>query len=246
MATFKNLSEPLRFSALSALGRSPNAYLLMARRFGSRPETVIAPDTELCIEAPPGSGNSFFVQAFTLANPGLRIAHHHHMSAQVVAAVRLGVPTLVILRDPIDCVLARVPATDELKMIGPNLRMWLSFWTRVEPVLERIARVRFQDMVTNPEAAIDLINRTYSTTFKSTLPSSDAVFEIMHEHRRSSTMPGETLHPHPNVPDPAKAARKREVRPHVLAHRLATPAQELYHRLLGNFPSLPFSGEAPL
>ena len=232
MNPLRNLSEPLRFGALTALGRSPNAYNVIARRFGSRPETVVRPDTKLCIEAPPGSGNSFIVQAFSLANPGLAIAHHHHMSAQVAAAVKYGVPTLVILRDPIDCVLARVPDLTEQRMIGPNLRMWLSFWTRVGGLLDRVALVRFEDMVARPETTIRLINDTFSTSFNWTLPPAEAVFEVMHEHRRASTSPGDMANPHPNVPDPAKAARKREVRPHVLAHRLSGPAQEMYRLLL--------------
>jgi hypothetical protein len=235
MNTLRNLSEPFRFGVLTALGRSPSAYNIFARQFGSRPETLVRPDTRLCIEAPPGSGNSFFVQAFSLANPGLAIAHHHHMSAQVAAAVKWNVPTLVILRDPIDCVLARVPDLTELRMIGPNLRMWLSFWAKVGGLLDRIALVRFEDMVARPEATIDLINDTFSTAFNSALPPAEAVFEVMHEHRRASTSPDGMANLHPNVPDPAKAARKREVRPHAVAHRLAAPAQEMYRLLLARY-----------
>ena len=212
------------------MGRTPFAYGTTARLFSSHAESLATSLTDVCIEAPPGSGNSFIVQAFSLANPDVRIAHHHHVPAQVLSAAKQGIPTLVILRNPIDCVLARVPDLQNLSMIGPNLRMWIGFWVGVSGVLDRIAVTTFEDLVADPRGPIELINRRFETKFKSVLPSTDHVFEIMRSHRAASPSLDRSI-PHPNVPDARKAARKDAIRPYVYAHRAAPKAQRLYQRL---------------
>src|SRR5262245_65181203 len=74
------------------LGQHPALYLPLARGFrraydGSR--KTVGPETELVIEGFPRCGNSFAVAAFSLAQPRpVRIAHHLHAPAQVIAGTR--------------------------------------------------------------------------------------------------------------------------------------------------------------
>lgn len=228
------LPESLRINAMTLGGRIPAVHRFLALHLGGRSDGLVMKGTDICIEAPPGSGNSFMVQAFSMANPTCNIAHHHHVPAQVRRAVRQRIPTLVILRDPIACTLARVPSLSHLSMIGPNLRMWLAFWTSVRPLISRIAVITFDQLTAEPPSAITLINDFYDTEFNSRIPPSAEVFATMHEYRDNQELPQDKDPLHPNVPDPAKGSRKRAIEPHVFSHRLASQARGLYLELVNN------------
>jgi hypothetical protein len=231
--------QSVRFSLQTAFGGHPAIYRFAVGRFGVRAATLVDRKTDVCIEAPPGSGNSFVVQSFWLANPDTVIAHHHHVAAQVMAARSFGVPVLTILRNPIDCVLARVVDPSKQSDITLLLRRWMGFWTGVEPLLDQIACSTFESMVKDPSSCIDLINSTFGSGFSRTLPTQDEVFEIMHQERRRTnpvSQNGEQYHP--NVPDPAKAELKRRIRPLVERHRLTEPALEQYRLLTATLSTM--------
>ena len=56
--------------------------------------------SELCIEGYPSSGNTFAELTVGEVWPGLRIATHRHCIAAVKRALGLGVPTVVLIREP--------------------------------------------------------------------------------------------------------------------------------------------------
>jgi O-antigen/teichoic acid export membrane protein len=83
----------------AGLERYPAIYLPLARRRNpARP--LLDRTTDLVIEGFPRSGNTFLVSWVSHANPQLRIASHLHSVAHVRAALGLGVPVVVVLRDP--------------------------------------------------------------------------------------------------------------------------------------------------
>lgn len=61
-------------------------------------------DTQLCIEGFLRSGNSFAVALVNQHYPGLAIAHHTHCIAALRLARRHSVPTIVLIRDPLDAI----------------------------------------------------------------------------------------------------------------------------------------------
>ena len=58
--------------------------------------------TDLLVESYPRCASSFAIAAFRLAQEpkSVRVAHHTHASGHVIAAIRLGVPALVLIREP--------------------------------------------------------------------------------------------------------------------------------------------------
>ena len=95
--------------------RFPRVYLsaLRLKRTGhwSR-KWIVDTRSDLVIEGYPRSANSFLLSAVHLIHGRrLRVATHLHVSSQVEAAVRLGVPTIVMLREPLD-------AARSLKALG--------------------------------------------------------------------------------------------------------------------------------
>jgi len=80
---------------------SVRPYLYIPLRLLRKPHTVVKRDTELVIEGFPRSGNTWTEAVIRhCAHEDIRLAHHSHAAAHVKHAVRLGVPTVVLFREP--------------------------------------------------------------------------------------------------------------------------------------------------
>jgi hypothetical protein len=92
--------ERLRYRVMMWLARRPAFAMPLARLRGEG--ELVAADTDFLIESFPRSASSFALAAFNLAQEParLKVAHHTHAPGHVIAAIRLGVPALVLVRDP--------------------------------------------------------------------------------------------------------------------------------------------------
>ncbi|HEX7247504.1 MAG TPA: hypothetical protein VF351_05320, partial [Actinomycetota bacterium] len=83
------------------MARYPAVYLPLLRR--RQPQSTIGPDTQVVIDGFTRSASTFAVIAFQLAQDDhVRLAHHLHAPAQLLAATRAGLPTLMPIRPPRD------------------------------------------------------------------------------------------------------------------------------------------------
>jgi hypothetical protein len=88
----------------------PSLYLPFARRKypGPSPE-VLSAQTELVIDGYTRSASTFAVYALQLAQERpVRLAHHLHAPAQLIAAARRGVPALLLIREPRGAILSQL------------------------------------------------------------------------------------------------------------------------------------------
>ena len=88
----------------------PSVYLPFARRKypGPSPE-VLSAQTELVIDGYTRSASTFAVYALQLAQERpVRLAHHLHAPAQLIAAARSGVPALLLIREPRGAILSQL------------------------------------------------------------------------------------------------------------------------------------------
>ena len=229
MSSLTPLVQSLRLGIQTHVGRSPLLYQLLHRtRSAPRSRNLVGPETDLCIEAPSGSGNSVFVRSFQIANPDVSVAHHHHVAAQVKRSVAFGVPTLVILRNPIDCSVSRSRRAPW--MVGPVLSQWLHFFRAVEALDAEVLRLSFELVTSEPGTAVRLVNERFSRAFETDLPDAEDVFARMDAGWRQLSG-GDDSVLNPNRPDPAADELRERVRPRAEAHPLAAPALELYERL---------------
>jgi hypothetical protein len=231
MPSLKRSFEVCRLGLQTQFGRSPFLYQLMHRlRSAPRSDNLVGPDSELCIEAPSGSGNSFFVRGFQMINPDVRLAHHHHVAAQIKRGVALGVPTAVILRNPIDCVVSRSYGAPW--MVGAVFAQWIRFFTTAEALAPSLELLTFESVTGDPGEAVQRINRRFGRSFESAFPEESRVFGHMDDgYSRAVGEPWQEENP--NRPSPSKVDRQREIRPVVESHRLAASATALYRRLRG-------------
>lgn len=99
-----------RHAVRTRVSEHPALYLPFARRKypGPSPE-VISAETELVIDGYTRSASTFAVYALQLAQGRpIRLAHHLHAPAQLIAAARQEVPALLLIREPRGAVLSQL------------------------------------------------------------------------------------------------------------------------------------------
>lgn len=196
-----------RFRVLRLAGEQPKLYYALHRLVKShRFDNLVWPTTDVCIEGPPGSGNTYFVTAFSMANPDARIAHHHHVPAQLKRAEAYDTPTVVLVRNPIDCALSRASAWGTPAHAGVVLDQWMRFF-RDETLIDRTLLVSFETATRDSGRAIAETNRRFGTSFDSGAPDREAVFSEM-DRRRHARM--EAHRDNPNRPDDRRPDRPPE------------------------------------
>ena len=141
----------------------PLYYAVFARRYPFS-HMRVTPNTQVCIEGFPRSANSYAVVAFKLANPQVPIAHHLHVPAQILEAVRRNIPTVLVIRHPRECV-ASFMVFQRSERPAPYLKAYIRFHQAVLPVVERVVVADFQQVVTNINGVIAALNARFNTRF---------------------------------------------------------------------------------
>lgn len=103
--------EILKFNSKRYLEKVPNLYLYTAIRInqmrGHHTHRIVSKSSNICIEGFPRCANSFAVKAFReCSNEPLNIATHLHSHVNILRALRLKVPTLVLIRAPHECIIS--------------------------------------------------------------------------------------------------------------------------------------------
>ena len=149
---------------------------------------AVTRDTEIVIEGYPRSGSNFAVAAFQLAQPTpVKIAHHTHAPANVIAAVRLGIPTMVLIREPEDSVLSLLIREPSLSL-SQALRGYLRFYEPLLPYRDGFVVGPFGEVTTDYGSVIRRINERFGsafTEFAHTPQNVEACFRTIEEHYRS-------------------------------------------------------------
>src|SRR5262245_21620321 len=151
-----------RYSGRVWLSSVPSLYLPFARlKYGRVPNRLVERDTELVIEGFQRSGNTFAVFAFEMAQDRpIKSAHHLHASAQVTRAVRLGVPVLLLVRDPRDAIVSHV-IREPCANMPAALRAWTHFYEAALPLRDRIFVADFSRVSTDFGAVIRDFNEKF-------------------------------------------------------------------------------------
>ncbi|MCG8528299.1 MAG: hypothetical protein MI748_18100 [Opitutales bacterium] len=218
----------------NVLQRFPALYLNLLkikRRNHWSKEWIVTKESDITIEGYQRSANSYFLDAFqVLQNRKLKIATHVHAPSQIQVSVRLGVPTVVMIRHPLD-------ATKSLKALecqcNPNkmeqlleiplhryLKNYTLFYQNIAPIKNRFVIAHFKEVVETIQPTIDRTNAMFGTEFVSrdlTKEEKEKVFETGGTHLS------------PNVDrDKIKATIALEAESHETQEALSR-AVEIYH-----------------
>lgn len=168
------------------LERSPRLHCAYRRRRHS-PIPIVHRGTHLVIEGHQGSGNSFAREALRLSNPKVVIASHGHNAAHVIEGLRLGKPTLVIVRPPVDAIASYASRFEEVDPLR-ELSRYIRFHARLLPHSRRFVIATFDRVTSCYGRVIQDINERFGTRFVQ-FPHSDEravrkVFDVLVSHDR--------------------------------------------------------------
>jgi hypothetical protein len=182
-----------------------------------RPEkrqTLADRHTAIVIDGFLRSGNTYSVAAFQVANgQELHIGRHLHGGAHILRAVRLRLPTVVLIRRPADAVssyLVRRPT------LTPDdaLREYLDFYRTAWPARDGFVVAPFDLVVSDFGAVIDRVNKRFGTSFARFEPdpeSERAAVELVEEMNRLECR-GEVVETHVGRPSTEREQHKEAVR----------------------------------
>lgn len=167
----------ITYEAKTVIARHPVVAIPLQRIRGHG--EVVGDDTQIVIESFPRSASTFAVAAFRLAqepNP-TTIAHHTHMTAQVLEGVRRGLPVLVLIREPAAAVTSLLVRTPDLP-VASAIRGFVRFYAPIEPLLPRVVVGTFDQVVGAFGTVIDRVNDRFGTGFRPFEHAADDVARI--------------------------------------------------------------------
>lgn len=223
-----------RYEARYLVSSYPAVYLPWARRhYRGTGVVVVDDDTELVIEAFGRSGSTFAVDAFeSVQTRPVTIAHHTHASAAVIDGVRRGIPTLVLVKDPVAATLSHM----DRRKIGAEqpLRAWVRYHERIAPHRHGFVVGATKDLSTGVGDMIEALNARFGTAYEVFSPSPAAVAAVFDGiESRNLARYGERTE-FVARPNPEREARKEAGRQEAEGPRLASlreRAHALYDRL---------------
>jgi hypothetical protein len=202
-------------------------------------DRVVTPETDLVIEGFGRSGSTFANFAFLAAQTHrVRTVHHTHAAAQVIAAARMGIPTLVIVRRPLEVALSHM--VRHQVSAAAALAAWIHFHRRILPYRKRIVPCSFEQMISNFTPVIERINAKFDTCFgvwQHTKENEAEIFEQIRTRNRgrfASNANGERMRALA-LPTAEREAEKQRLSGQLQAAFLAPlreKAQHLYDCLL--------------
>jgi hypothetical protein len=156
-----------RWALRSRIAESPGLYLPLAKVKYWRPgPRAVDGYTELVIDGFTRSAITFAVFAFQLAQDRpVRLAHHLHAPAQLIAAARRGVPALVVVREPEGAVLSAMIREPYLTA-RTALVAYSRFHERLLPYRQALVVGDFVAATSDLGAVIRTVNGRFGTRFQ--------------------------------------------------------------------------------
>lgn len=162
----KILLLKLRHKIRSLIDVYPLLYLSLCRFRKKTRSLMVKKDTEIVIEGFPRSANTFAVAAFNLAQERpVRIARHLHAPAQVIAAVRMKIPTLVLIRQPKDAVISLLVREPHIS-VEQALKDYIRFYSSILSYKKKYVTAHFEEVTQAFDRVIERVNRQFGTNFK--------------------------------------------------------------------------------
>jgi hypothetical protein len=177
------LARRARHRLRTRVSETPALYLPFARRKypGPSPE-VISGATELVIDGYTRSASTFAVYALQTAQPTpVRLAHHLHAPAQLIAAARAGVPALAVIREPQGAILSQLIREPDV-MLRDAMVAYARFYERLLPYRDRLVVADFEEVTKDFGAVIRRINIRFGTSlseFEASEPNVRHCFELI-------------------------------------------------------------------
>jgi hypothetical protein len=161
------------------MGEYPVTLPILLRMTPIGTSRQITDQTQLVVEGFPRSGNTFASYAiWHAAGNDFPVSSHVHHLAQLRLATRRGLPTVLVIREPIGTLASYLIAGPHGRPRGV-LKEYISYYSGVLPMLPNLLVVDFTDVTSDMGAVIERINNRFGLEippFDHTAENAEAVF----------------------------------------------------------------------
>ena len=186
--------------------------LVMSRREKFK-DIVVSNNTEIIIEGYPRSANTFAVAAFLYAQKKpIKVARHTHAPAQIMLGVDNNIPTILLIRKPVDAVTSLV-IRDCTIPLDKALKMYIWYHKSVINIKNKCIVADFFDVTENFSNIIDMVNSKYNSNFLNFTHdkfSEENIFKLVEEMERMDSG-GELRESHVARPSDSRENTKKKV-----------------------------------
>ena len=183
---------------------------------------VVNVNTDVCIEGFQRSGNSYLFMCLSVSNPHLRIAHHIHGIAQIRLAVKLGVPCIVLIRDPAAS-LASLLTWDDRLGVDIAIKSYLRYYKGLLSLPMNVFFVDFEDLIVDVNKVIRAFNECYMLGIKELSMTKTELKAVMNDRQHKYI--NRASAPFPNKIKRISNSKNKEI---ILTHDDFLDAQKLY------------------
>lgn len=163
---WRTFTYRVEFQVRSRLSRYPR---LLAAWMGLRNPAAAFGQfarTDLVLEGYPRSGNWFAYYALMLAQKEIyQVAHHSHLASTVITATRMGLPALVLIRQPEEVVISFCVFQPRLTL-GLALQGWMRFYQALLPCRSGLVMAPFEQVTADYGQVIAAVNERFGTQFE--------------------------------------------------------------------------------
>lgn len=187
-----------------------------------------ASSTDLCVEGFESSANTFAFNVLHCVRSDLAIARHKHVVANLKRADDYGVPTVILFRNPADC----IPST--VSRFRPSLseavQRYLYFYQYVvDEMKSDVLLVSFEELTQEVE---DTVRRIGSfAEFEIAEDRLEGVEERAKERIRCRTKQRANTTEQISLPREEREQKKIEIREELVQHPKYIEAEDLYRQL---------------
>jgi hypothetical protein len=121
--------------------------------------------TDVCISGFPRSGNTFLCEVWSHFNPELQMSHHIHLPFEMYDALKLEIPLIVLIREPLEC-LSSLLAVDERLSAGVGIWSYLNYYRRIWGERSRYVVSAFPRHVDHVEDITESFNDFWNTSIR--------------------------------------------------------------------------------
>ena len=145
----------------------------------------LAKDTDLCLEGYPRSGNSWLHRYFLKANHSAKTAHHVHLSSQIKSALNNYVPTLVLIRNPLDTIISNHIYNFCRTNLSLEIKNYICYYNYIDRIKDKILLVNFETAIYEPNYVIKCLNKKFNLSFSKGIKK-DIILQMEKEYKNES------------------------------------------------------------
>ncbi|MCG8697437.1 MAG: hypothetical protein MI922_05235 [Bacteroidales bacterium] len=221
----------LKFKIRSLL-KPHSLYLYIQNFVPKKKDLVVQRITEVVIEGFPRSANSWACHIFQYLsekenNKRLILASHLHAASQIKRALKLEVPAILLIRNPIDAVASLILMNPNLT-INSVLNDYIRMYKSLMPYKDKIQVVSFTDLIKNPNDIISEFSYRFGIKYSYELKKDD-INEITNQIKNADHKTQGDKYTSYHIPTEKKNEEKEQLIERIKLHsNKLTEANKIY------------------